>query len=135
MLSNRLKTVASFITPYKKIADIGCDHGYLIQYAFENLNIESAQAIDNKPGPLESAKKNNIKFKKRIIFSLSSGLDDLNEEIEVIIMAGMGGTLISNLLAFGSTLKVYFPASLAISLFSVITGAFKISKYLVSFII
>lgn len=101
MLSNRLKTVASFITPYKKIADIGCDHGYLIQYAFENLNIENAQAIDNKPGPLESAKKNNIKFKKRIIFSLSSGLDDLNEEIEVIIMAGMGGTLISNLLETG----------------------------------
>ena len=59
-MSKRIKEIASFIMPYKSVADIGTDHGYLLLEAF-NLGINFAQAIDNKVGPLNSA-KNNLKI-------------------------------------------------------------------------
>ena len=90
MISKRIKVVCSHIEPYKIIADVGCDHGYLIKEAFDKYNIEFAYAIDNKIGPLESA-KNNLMDYKNVEFSLSDGLTDLKEDVEVVVIAGMGG--------------------------------------------
>ena len=97
---DRIKEIAKYISPYKVIADIGCDHGYLIIEAFENQNIKKAYAIDNKEGPLSSA-KNNIKNKKyynNIIFSLSSGIKKIGDDTECVVIAGMGGVLIRDIL-------------------------------------
>ena len=96
----RIKNVAKYIKPYKKIADVGCDHGYLIVEAFENYNIDYAIAIDNKSKPLERCNY-NLKEKpyySHVRFSLSSGINDIDSDTEVIIMAGMGGLLIKDLL-------------------------------------
>ena len=97
---DRIKEIAKYINPYKVIADIGCDHGYLIIEAFENQNINKAYAVDNKEGPLSSA-KNNIKNKNyynNIIFSLSSGIKEIGDDTECVVIAGMGGILISEIL-------------------------------------
>lgn len=98
MISKRLSMIAEMIKPYKRIADVGCDHGYLIIEAFKNSNIEYAIAIDNKIGPLNSAKKNIEKYNYNVKFSLSDGISDVSD-VEVIVIAGMGGLLITKILS------------------------------------
>ncbi|MCK9537232.1 MAG: class I SAM-dependent methyltransferase [Bacilli bacterium] len=93
MFSKRIKAVASFIPPAKLIADVGCDHGYLIIEAFLNQNITYAVAIDNKQQPLTAAIRNIslYPFYRQVRFSLSDGFCDLKEEVEAIILSGIGG--------------------------------------------
>lgn len=98
--NNRISEVAKFIDPYKVIADIGCDHGFLVIEAFENYHIDKAYAVDNKEGPLNQA-IHNIKDKpyyKNVIFSLSSGIEEIGEDTECVVIAGMGGILITEIL-------------------------------------
>lgn len=98
--NNRISEVAKFIDPYKIIADIGCDHGFLVIEAFENYHIDKAYAVDNKEGPLNQA-IHNIKDKpyyKNVIFSLSSGIEEIGEDTECVVIAGMGGILITEIL-------------------------------------
>ena len=93
MISKRIKEIAAFIPPAKTIADIGCDHGYLIIEAFLKHNITYALAVDNKEKPLAFAARHIKKypFFKNVRFSLSSGLSDVKEDFDVIILSGMGG--------------------------------------------
>lgn len=93
----RLKAISDFIYPYRRIADIGSDHGYLIKIAFDNNLIDYAYAIDNKEGPINSC-KNNLKEYKNVSYFLSDGLDDVDESIDCVIIAGMGGMLIISIL-------------------------------------
>ena len=93
----RLKAISDFIYPYRRIADIGSDHGYLIKIAFDNHLIDYAYAIDNKKGPINSC-KNNLKEYKNVSYFLSDGLDDVDESIDCVIIAGMGGMLIISIL-------------------------------------
>lgn len=98
MISKRLSMISEMIKPYKRIADVGCDHGYLIIEAFKNSNIEYAIAIDNKIGPLNCAKKNIEKYNYNVKFSLSDGISDVSE-VDAIVIAGMGGLLITKILS------------------------------------
>ncbi len=98
MISERIKRISSYIKPYKVIADVGCDHGYLIKYAFDNYYIKEAYAIDNKKGPLDSA-KNNLKDYNNVKYFLSDGLDSIDENVEVVVIAGMGGMLIKDIIS------------------------------------
>ena len=93
----RIEELTSFIEPFSVVADIGCDHGYLIKIAFDKGLIKKAYAIDNKIGPLENA-KNNLRDYKDVIFLLSDGLNELATDIEVVVIAGMGGNLVTNIL-------------------------------------
>ena len=93
----RLNAISDFIYPYRRIADIGSDHGYLIKIAFDNHLIDYAYAIDNKKGPINSC-KNNLKEYKNVSYFLSDGLDDVDESIDCVIIAGMGGMLIISIL-------------------------------------
>ena len=93
----RINAICEEIYPYKSIADIGCDHGYLIKLAIDNLSIDRALAIDNKIGPLNKAKE-NLKGYKNVEFILSDGLDKVDDNIDVVIIAGMDGNLIKDIL-------------------------------------
>lgn len=97
MISARIKTLSSYIKPYKIIADVGCDHGYLIKEAIDNCDVSKAFAIDNKIGPLNSAKR-NLNDYSNVVFSLSDGLDSLDESVELVVIAGMGGLLIKDII-------------------------------------
>ena len=49
---------AAFVTPGNRVADVGCDHGYLaIWLCAENI-VPSALALDVNPGPLSAARQN-----------------------------------------------------------------------------
>ncbi len=96
----RLQTIANYIESDDYLADIGCDHGYLGIIAL-NKGVKNIQLIDNKQGPLDSAMRNLKKYQlndNNVIFTLSSGLDKLSENVSTVVMAGMGGYLIIKLL-------------------------------------
>lgn len=103
MISERLKTIASLVPPAKSLADVGCDHGYLLIEVFQKYGLNYAVAIDNKELPLKNAYDNlkSFPFFSKVRFSLSAGLEDLKEEVEAIVIAGMGGTLITKILKTG----------------------------------
>lgn len=100
-LTDRLLKIASLVSKGKKVADIGTDHGYIPVYLLNNNKIDYAILADVNKGPLDNAKKeikhNNLGDK--VDLRLGSGLEVLNEnEVDEIIIAGMGGILISELL-------------------------------------
>lgn len=94
----RLETITKYIGETDIVADIGCDHGYLLQMAIKNKNIKKGYAIDNKQGPLNSAKNNLDKF-DNVDFILSDGLKNVNNlDINCVVIAGMGGMLINSII-------------------------------------
>ena len=95
----RLKTILKYIDNKDIVADIGCDHGYLIKLAIEEKNIIKGYAVDNKHGPLNSARK-NLKNYKNVEFILSDGLKNVsNTDINCVVIAGMGGMLINSIIS------------------------------------
>ncbi len=100
MLTPRLRMIVRHINS-KKIADIGTDHAYIPIYLLKNSLIEKAIATDLKPGPLKIAEENAIKYRveDKIELRLGAGLSPIKEkEVECVIIAGMGGELISSIL-------------------------------------
>ena len=99
MFGKRIEKLVSLIKDSKKIADIGTDHGYLVIEALLEGKTLKAQAVDNKKMPLLRAKENIVSFgfEEKVSFSLSNGLDELEEDVDHIIMSGLGGTLIIKL--------------------------------------
>lgn len=97
---DRIKQLVEFIDSYKCLADVGCDHGLLIIEAFKKYKLDMAIAIDNKKGPLNQAITNIKKydFASKVRFSLSSGIKDIDDNTDVVVIAGMGGMLISDIL-------------------------------------
>jgi tRNA (adenine22-N1)-methyltransferase len=98
LLSKRLSAVLALIDPEDRIADIGCDHGYLIRAALDK-GVKFAQGIDNKEGPLESARGNLSSYLgPNVILTLGSGLDRVDARADTALFCGMGGMLIIDLL-------------------------------------
>ena len=99
MLSKRLQRVLDYIQIDDKLADIGCDHGYLSLYAIKK-GVKFVQLVDNKIGPLNVAKKNLSKenLNAEIKYSLSSGLSNIDINVDTVAICGMGGDLISKIL-------------------------------------
>ncbi len=100
-LTNRLLKIASLVTPNKRLADIGTDHGYIPVYLLNKKIINFAILADIKRGPLENARKevNRNKLEDKVSLRLGSGIEVLKKgEVDEIIIAGMGGILIGELL-------------------------------------
>ena len=100
-LTDRLLKIADLVTKGKKIADIGTDHGYIPVYLLNKGHVDFAILADVNKGPLENARSevrhNNLTDK--VDLRLGSGIEVLNEnEVDEVIIAGMGGILISELL-------------------------------------
>ena len=107
-LSKRLQTIADFVKKNSVVADIGTDHAHIPIYLIENNIIDKAYACDINKGPLEKAKENieNFGVSENIVLRLSNGLDKMsNKEVNTIIIAGMGGELIIDILNRG---KAFF---------------------------
>ena len=100
-LSKRLKVCADMVSKGCKIADIGTDHAYLPIFLAKNKLISKAIASDINKGPLKIAKRNIYQngLENVIETRLSEGLKNIDEnEVDEIIIAGMGGNLISEIL-------------------------------------
>lgn len=92
-LNNRLLTVASFVQENKKIIDIGCDHALLSIYLVQNKSPLKLIASDIKKGPLDQAKENIKKYnvESKIKVKLGNGIETIEDDINTIIISGMGG--------------------------------------------
>jgi len=100
-LSRRLTACLKELSWHSKIADIGTDHAYLPCHGIANGTIDSAIAIDVIDGPLMQAKKTIADYGlgERIEVRKGSGLEPLKAgEVEGVVIAGMGGHLIAQLL-------------------------------------
>lgn len=96
MIKNRLSTCLSYVKGFNVLYDIGTDHAYAPIKALESGYIKKAYAVDNKIGPLTLAKENIVKhgLNDHIKPILSNGIDAITPEVDVILMAGLGGNII-----------------------------------------
>lgn len=100
-LTPRLKKITQLIKQDSRVADIGTDHGYIPIYLLENKIAAYVIASDVNEGPLETAKKNieAYGYANQAELRLGSGLETLQSgEVDTVIIAGMGGILITELL-------------------------------------
>jgi len=84
------------------VADIGTDHGYVAEMLLRDDIAHKIIASDLNKGPLNRATEylTAKKMSKQCDFRLGSGLTVLMEnEAEAIIIAGMGGDLITDILS------------------------------------
>ena len=97
-ISDRLRACVSFVNPGDRVADVGCDHGYLgIHLLLRNI-ARSVIAADLRQGPLQSARDNAALYgtADRMEFILSDGVEELPHDFDTLVCAGMGGeTMIS----------------------------------------
>lgn len=100
-MTERLLTVLKKINNSRKLLDVGCDHGYLAIEAVKEKRALYAVASDVNRGPLASAEENIKKsgFSEKIETRLGSGITVVSPgEADTVVIAGMGGILISELL-------------------------------------
>lgn len=81
-------------------ADIGSDHGLLVKYLLDNNLVPFCYASDNKKGPFERLKKNLSTYisQNKVEVDLVDGIKNLTNKYKTIIIAGMGGDLIKEIL-------------------------------------
>ena len=100
-LSKRLQFIAAHIDRCKTIIDIGTDHGYIPIYSVKNNLCEKAIASDINKEPVKKAEMNAALevVKSSVEVRLGGGLEVINiGEAEAVVIAGMGGNLIRDIL-------------------------------------
>ena len=104
-LSKRLETIAKIILNgnSKKIIDVGCDHALLDIYLVQNNENLNVVASDINELPLKNARKNIEKysFLNKIELSLRDGIKNIDDEIDTIVISGMGYETIKGILLNG----------------------------------
>ena len=101
-ISKRLLCCALMVTPGSRVADIGTDHGYLGIYLLQSGAARHVIACDLRKDPLENARRNAKLFgvDGEMELRLSDGLEKiLPDEVDTVVMAGMGGDLIQRILS------------------------------------
>ena len=106
-ISDRLLACAGFVGRGSRVADIGCDHGYLSIYLLANGIACSCIASDVNEGPLQSAQRNAKKFgvANKIEFFLSDGVQNIPRDFDCMVCAGMGADTMIHILESAPWLK------------------------------
>ena len=101
-LSPRLQLLADWVPAGARVADVGTDHAFLPVWLVIHGKVASAIASDLREGPLargaETAEEHGVA--DRVEMRLCNGLAGIApEETDVVIIAGMGGENIAQILA------------------------------------
>ena len=106
-LSDRLLACAGLVRPGSRVADIGCDHGYLGIYLLTQGIAASMIEADINEGPLQSAMRNADKFgvRDQMTFYLSDGAKNIPRDFDTLVCAGMGGDTMIHILENASWLR------------------------------
>lgn len=100
-LSKRLSWIIEKVNNVDTIMDVGTDHGYIPIYLIKNNMAKKIIASDINKEPLKKAKINAALdgVSDKIDLRLGGGLRPLkNKEAQAVIIAGMGGNLIRDIL-------------------------------------
>lgn len=101
-ISKRLLIIANLVEKNSIVADIGTDHGFVPFYLLENNIADKVYLSEISKDCLnKAARLFDGKFEDRCDFILSDGLKEFvvkDIKVDTVIIAGMGGELISNIL-------------------------------------
>ncbi len=102
-INNRLKKLSSYIEDNSSFIDVGCDHALLGIYAVKTKNNIKVIASDIAEGPLKQARINIDKYNlsNDIKIKLGDGISTIEDYIDTIVISGMGGLNIVNILEEG----------------------------------
>ena len=106
-ISDRLLACCSFVAKGDRVADIGCDHGYLGIHLLRSGIASHMIESDVAPGPLESARRNAKRYgvETAMTFCLSDGVKDIPRSFDTLVCAGMGGDTMVHILSEAPWLK------------------------------
>lgn len=98
-LTPRLMTVATLVPKCQTCADIGCDHAQVSIWLARQDKVNRIIASDVNEGPLSRAKSavRAADLEGRINCVLTNGLEGIEPQ-DCVIIAGMGGDLIADIL-------------------------------------
>lgn len=101
-LTPRLRAIMDMVPQGARLADIGTDHALIPAALLRRNRISRAIASDLRRGPLESAERTLRQFglyDERVSLRLGAGLQTVKpDEADVIVIAGMGGETICEIL-------------------------------------
>ena len=92
--------VASFVNDDSYVIDVGCDHAHLGIFLCENRKNIKVIESDVNPNPLKIARDNIKKyhFENQIEVIEKDGINDLDKKIDTVVISGMGGILMSEII-------------------------------------
>lgn len=101
ILGERLRSVASLIGGFRRIADIGSDHAYLPVWLIMQGKADFVIAGEIRQGPLKAAQRTiaDMAMQECVEARFGDGLSALLPgEVNAIVIAGMGGASIRGIL-------------------------------------
>lgn len=100
-LKGRLLKIADLVPYSDVVADIGCDHGRLCAFLLQNNKVNFAYASDISQISLKKAEQlcDKCLLSDKMAFIVADGLKGLPIQPDTIIIAGMGGELIAQILS------------------------------------
>ena len=98
-LSKSLKIINDMVHN-SVVADIGSDHGKLMIALVQSGKVKKGFAVENKEGPFERLRSNLIRYHVNDMITplFSDGIKDITRDVSTIVIAGMGGQTIVNIL-------------------------------------
>lgn len=102
-LDQRLQEIAQRTVSCMHVADIGADHGHLACWLLEHNEKMRMTVSDVSAPSLEKAKKllTERGHTHRVQLRVADGLDSITEEVDAIVIAGMGAKTIREILTAG----------------------------------
>ena len=99
--SKRIETLCSLLTKVDVFADVGCDHGYCSEYMLKNELCQKAILSDISKGSLQKAETLLAEYIKsgRAISVLGNGFFQVPHDVDLVLIAGMGGSEIVEILS------------------------------------
>ena len=100
-LSPRLQRIADYVLPGATVIDVGTDHAYIPIWLLQNGISAEAYATDIKPGPLQNAERDAVRYgvPGHLHLTLCDGLQGCSADMgDTVIIAGMGGETIMGIL-------------------------------------
>ncbi len=100
-INKRLLCCASLVPPGSRVADVGCDHGYLGIHLLREGLAQFVISMDLRLEPLQRSKANAARFgtSDRMRFFVCDGLRALGQgSVDTVVCAGLGGDAIAKIL-------------------------------------
>lgn len=97
---DRINKLCAYLTPCKTFVDVGCDHGYCTRYMLKNSLCEKAIISDISKKCLSKAQEllKDYIADGKCIPVCCSGLEKIENSVDLVLIAGMGGEEITAIL-------------------------------------